>query len=161
MRVAKFIDIIKSFGGYLRVDNKAGYKEDYELDDLGDNDFITKQIFVNNAPEPVAAFPYNLPANSETPIIINFVDGTIKIGSASPVDIGTDLTVYQQCLDVKFDQIIDSLNTKPVGNEGWISNKKWTDNTYTIVEELTLQPDTDTGLPGGLTLDNINIIIKP
>lgn len=160
MRVAKFIDIIKSFGGYLRVDNKAGYKDDYELDDLGDNDFVTKQILVNNEPEPLVAFPYHLPANSETPVIINFVDGTIKIGTADPVDIGADLTVYQQSFDVKFKRIIDSENTVPIGNEGWITNEEWSDDTYTSLVELTLQPDTDSGLPGGLTLDNINIIIK-
>jgi len=47
MRNAKFLDIIKSLGGYLRVDNKAGYKETYTIDDLGDNDFITKGLVVS------------------------------------------------------------------------------------------------------------------
>jgi hypothetical protein len=104
---------------------------------------------------------YNLPANSETPVIIDFDNSTIKIGTASPVSIGADLTNYQSNPEVKFKLVIDSTNTKPIGNEGWISNEEWTDNTYTSLVALTLQPDTDTGLSGGLTLDNINIIIKP
>lgn len=104
---------------------------------------------------------YNIPANSETPIIVDFLNSTIKIGSASPGYIGVDLTNYKSNPDVKFKLVIDSENTAPIGNDGWINNELWTDGTYTSLAILTIQPDTDTGLSGGLTLDNINIIIKP
>lgn len=161
MRVAKFIDIIKSYGDHLRIDNLAGYKDDYEFDDLGDNDLITKKIFSENVPSlSQPPLIYNLPAGSATPILINFVDSTIKFGGASEVPIGTLLTAFKANPTIKFKQVIDTENTKPIGNEGWITNEEWADNTYTSLVELTLQPDTDTAAPGGLTLDNINIIIK-
>lgn len=162
MRTAKFIDIIKSFGGYLRVDNKAGYKEDYTLDDLGDNDFPTKLMLVSYVPTP-DPIVYNLPAGSETPIVINFPASTIKIGAASAVAIGSLLPGYSANPDVKFKQVIDTENTKPIGNEGWITNEEWADDTYTSLVELTIVPDNieDPENPGSyITLDNINIIIK-
>lgn len=130
--------------------------------DLVDNDIPAwknvNELVGNVAPIP---FVYNLPAGSQTPIILNFNNSTIKIGAASPVNIGTDLTKYKSNIDVVFSIIIDSINTKPTGNIGWITNEKWADNSYISLVEITLQPDTDTGLPGGITLDNINIIIKP
>lgn len=111
----------------------------------------------SNAPP----FPYNIPSGSQTPIIINFTDNTIKIGTAGPVDIGKVLTNYQNNPDINFDLVIDATNTKPIGSVGWITNKQWVNNSYASLVSITLQPDTDTGLPGGLTEDNINIIIKP
>lgn len=161
MRTAKFIDIIKSFSGYLRVDNRAGYKEDYEFEDLGDLDFITKKIFSETVPTLLLApYIYNIPAGSQTPIIFNFADDTVKFGAASPVELSYDLSTYRANPDIKFKLIIDANNSKPIGNEGWITNEEWSGGAYANLVELTLQPDTDTGLPGGLTLDNINVIIK-
>lgn len=160
MRTAKFIDIIKSFGDYLRIDNKAGYKEDYVLEDLGDKDFVSKQIMVDNTPELPDPIVYNLPDGSETPVIINFADNTIKIGSADAEAFPGDLTKYKFNPTVKFKLIVDDTNSVPIGNEGWITNEEWTNDSYAELIEIILQPDTDTGLPGGLTLDNINIIIK-
>lgn len=159
MRAAKFLDIIKSFGGYLRVDNLAGYKEDYVLDDLGDNDFPTKAMLVSYVPTPDPVV-YNVPAESETPIIINFEDSSIKIGSASPVSIGASLAAFAKNPEIKFEIITSSNNTTPKDPAAWIVNKEWA-SAYASLVELTLVPDTDTGLSGGVTLDNINIIIKP
>lgn len=130
--------------------------------DLLDND-IPAWKNVNELIANISLIPfiYNLPAGSATPIIINFLFNTIKIGAASAVSIGGDLSNYQSNPDVKFKLVIDSTNTKPIGNEGWITNEEWADNTYTSLVALTINPDTDTGMPGGLTKDNINIIIKP
>lgn len=130
--------------------------------DLLDND-IPAWKNVNELINNVSLIPfiYNLPANSQTPIIINFLFNTIKIGAASAISIGGDLSNYQSNPDVKFKIPGIGLNTKPTGNEGWITNEEWSDSTYTSLVELTLQPDTDTGMPGGLTMDNINIVIKP
>ena len=164
MKRIKLIDFLKSSGlDAIRSLSKAGYQAVYAITDLAGNDWITKDILLDaivtfGIPNP---FVYNIPANSQTPIIINFEDSTIKYGAGSPVFMSVDLLSYQQNPDIKFKQIIDSENTKPIGNEGWIANEEWTDNTYTSLVNLTLQPDTDTGLPGGLTIDNINIIIKP
>lgn len=161
MRTAKILDIIKSFGGYLRIDNKAGYNETYTFSDLGDKDFVPKQVLADFIPVGIEPIVYNLPAGSETPIIIDFSANTIKIGSASAVAIGFDLSDYQSNPDIKFKLVIDSTNSRPVGNEGWITNEEWaTADTYATLTELTLQPDTDTGMEGGLTLDDLNIIIK-
>lgn len=162
MTTAKFLDIIKSFSGYLRVDNKAGYKDTYTFDDLGINDFVTKQVLADFIPVGITPIVYNLPAGTETPIIINFADDTIKLGSASVVDIGFSLSNYRANPDIKFKLVIDDENSRPIGNEGWILNEEWDgEASYQTLVELTLQPDTDTGIEGGLTLDNLNIIIKP
>lgn len=46
MKRAEIIDIIKaSDGGDIRVDSKAGYKENYTVDDIGDNQFLSKSMF--------------------------------------------------------------------------------------------------------------------
>lgn len=138
------------------------YNEIPVTDDLLDADIPAwknvKDIVENISLTP---FIYHLSAGTETPVIINFLFNTIKKGVASPVSIGGDLSNYQANPEVRFKIIIDSTNTKPIGNDGWITNEEWTDNTYTSLVALTLQPDTDTGVPGGVTLDNINIIIKP
>jgi|ERR1700744_9112 len=131
-------------------------------DDLTDNDVPAwKNVEDIVGTISAAPFLFNLPSGSETPIVINFTDNTIKIGSASPIPIGEDMSNYQKNPDVKFTVIIDDTNTKPIGNEGWITNQEWADDTYISLVNLTIQPDTDTGVAGGLTLDNINIIIKP
>jgi hypothetical protein len=161
-KVTKAVDEITPKTG-LRVAHSAptGYKQDYGLGELEDEDFITKKLLEENTPEIATPKVYNLPANSETPVIINFDDSTVKIGAASPVSIGFDLSDYQANPDIKFEIITSSLNTTPKDTAAWISNKEWFDITYSSLVELTLQPDTDTGISGGLTLDNINIIIKP
>lgn len=44
MIIAKFIDIIKSASGRIRVDSLIGYKDTYALDDLGNKDFVPKEL---------------------------------------------------------------------------------------------------------------------
>lgn len=51
MTRAKIIDIIKSsLGGYIRLDNKAEYKETYTIDDISDNGLATKSMVINSLP---------------------------------------------------------------------------------------------------------------
>lgn len=140
----------------------AGNKVGVALTAIDPNDYITRQQFNDNVPSPnFAPFIYNLPAGSQTPIIIDFNNNTIKIGAASPVAIGVNLTNYKENPGIRFEVITSAANTSPKPTDPWITNKQWFDITYVLLVSVTLQPDTDTGLPGGLTLDNINIIIKP
>jgi hypothetical protein len=138
------------------------YEEFYTGVDFADDDQPNVRAvkeWINAAAVPV--FIYTLSPSTETPIIIDFDNNTIKKGSAAAVAIGTDLSVYQSNPDIKFKLIIDAFNSRPIGNDGWISNEKYSDGSYAVLSELTLQPDTDTGFPGGFTRDYINIIIKP
>lgn len=162
-KVTQKVDEVGAKSG-LRVaySNLAGLKTSIGLGGLGDLDWITKEIFLANIPTTLPSpIIYNLPAGSETPVIIDFSASTIKIGAASAVSIGSDLTNYRANPDIKFKLKIDATNSRPIGNEGWITNEEWAgSNAYASLLEVTLQPDTDTGLEGGLTLDDINIIIK-
>lgn len=163
-KVTKAVDEITAKTG-LRVAhlNLTGYKASKALGELGDKDFITKEILVAYTPAVVEPFVYNLPAGSKTPIIVDFDNNTIKFGTDAAIDIGTDLSVYQGSQDNVIFKLIDAVDdtiTKPYNNVQ-VLVEQWFDNTYQSLTSISLLPDTDTGLSGGLTLDNINMIIKP
>lgn len=140
----------------------AGNKVGVPITTIDPDDYITRQQFNDNLPaQKYSPFTYNLPSGSQTPVIIDFDNSTIKIGAASPVAIGVNLTNYKENPGIRFEVITSATNTSPKPTEPWITNKHWFDITYVLLVSVTLQPDTDTGLAGGLTLDNINIIIKP
>lgn len=150
--------------GYLIGTDRVGHftvivgsDEYWFKDGILDADLVKKSSGI--LLEPII---YNLPSGSETPVIINFSDSSIKIGSAVAVSIGYDLTNYRSNPDgIKFEIIgsEDELQTTPKDPGAWLK-KTYTDNTYTELSLATITPDTDTGMEEGVTLDNINIIIK-
>lgn len=142
----------------------AGNKTAVGMGSLLPEHYITKQMFVDNVPltqpDPII---YHLPAASKTPVIIDFSASTIKLGTDAAISIGYDLSNYQgRGTSIDFEAILGVDTTSPKESAPWITNKKWSGSgTYTTLIAATLQPDTDTGVSGGLTLDNLNIIIKP
>lgn len=161
MRI-EFIDKIKSTLAKFGFESLATYESVPVTADLVDGDIPSwknvNDIIGSSLPGPVVI---NIPANSQTPIVIDFTNSTIKIGSESAASVGADLAKYKDNPDLLFEAITSPNNTSPKPTEPWITNKQWSNSTYTILEVLTIQPDTDTGASGGLTLDDINIIIKP
>lgn len=111
-------------------------------------------------------YVYNLPANSKTPIVINFNDSTIKFGTDAAIAIGTDLTAFQasqvNIMFKKIDGVDDTITTPYLGVA--VLAEQWADNTYQSLVSISLLPETPSGTSGdsgtGLTIENINIIIK-
>jgi|GEM_PF-6153053 len=115
--------------------------------------------------EPVSV-AIAVPQGKETPIVINFTDNTIRFGAAQPEQLfdvnalAVDLSLYRISPTIDFKAIIDGENAKPVGGFWWITNEQYTDNTHSSLVAATLQPDTDTGAPGGLTSYDLHILIS-
>lgn len=141
---------------YLVGDNRVGQfsiiigtDEYWFKEGVTDSDLVLKT-------KPVIPKIINIPLATPVPILIDFAAHTIKFGAAAAVDLGYSLDNYRGIPTILYKKTVTSNTTDPLYQMQAVT-EEWTDSSQTILSKLYAYPQND----GSVTLEEINIIIKP